>query len=444
MGNWARDVIWWHVYPLGFTGAEREALPSTAEPVSRLGHLEAWLDYLVDLGANGLALGPVFASETHGYDTVDHYRIDRRLGDEGDLESLIDACHDRGIRVLLDGVFNHVGRGHPAFADVLAHGRASRFASWFRIDWDGEGPDGFAYETFEGHGHLVALDYDEPEVADHVVEVMAHWLDRGADGWRLDAAYALPPRFWREVTGRVRERHPDAWFVGEVIHAPYEPWVTEGGLDAVTQYELWKAVWSALNDRNLFELDHALERHRAVTALAPPLTFLGNHDVTRIASQLSEPAHLEHAVVLLATLPGIPSVYAGDEQGFTGVKEEHARGDDAVRPAFPDDPSGLAELGWPLYHRHQELLGLRRRHRWVVDADLEVLELANAAMACVVVGDGERLVVLLNLDDEGVGFDEAAAALPGEATVLAAADGVEEGQPWVLPPHGWSVLHVTP
>lgn len=442
MSSWARDVIWWHVYPLGFVGAEREALPADAAPVPRLAHLEAWLDYLVDLGANGLALGPVFASETHGYDTVDHHRVDARLGREGDLEALIAACHARGVRVLLDGVFNHVGRGHPAFADVLAHGRASRYASWFRIDWDGEGPDGFAYETFEGHDHLVALDHDEPEVADHIVEVMAHWLERGADGWRLDAAYAVPQRFWREVTDRVRERHPDAWFVGEVIHAPYEPWLTEGGLDAVTQYELWKAVWSSLDDRNLFELAHALERHREVVAVAPPLTFLGNHDVTRIASQLAEPDHLEHTVVLLATLPGVPSVYAGDEQGFTGVKEEHARGDDAVRPAFPADPSGLADPGWPLYHRHQELLGLRRRHRWLVDGELAVLELANAAMAYAVAGDGERLVVLLNLDGEAVDFDEAAEAVAADVDVLAAADGVEEAQPWTLPPHGWSVLRV--
>src|SRR3954447_10512714 len=182
---WADHVVWWQVYPLGFTGAERIAQPTT---VHRLPQLQNWLDYAVELGCSGLLLGPVFASETHGYDTVDHLRIDPRLGDDTDFDTLVTAAHDRGLRVLLDGVFNHVGRTHPRFPHS---------PTWFR-------PDGDDWATFEGHHQLVTLNHANPEVIDHVVEVMNHWLGRGADGWRLDAAYAVPRPFWATVTARVR------------------------------------------------------------------------------------------------------------------------------------------------------------------------------------------------------------------------------------------------
>src|SRR4051812_39482168 len=208
MPEWVQDAVWWHVYPLGFVGAERE-LPADGAVTHRLGRLVDWLDYAVELGANGLALGPVFAASTHGYDTVDHGRIDPRLGDDADFDALIKAAHDRGLRVLLDGVFNHVGREHPAFR---AAQRREATAAWFRTS---SSPPGYA--TFEGHDELPALNHDEPAVADMVVDVMRHWLARGADGWRLDVGYAVPAEFWRAVLERVRPDHPDAYFMAEMI-----------------------------------------------------------------------------------------------------------------------------------------------------------------------------------------------------------------------------------
>ena len=194
MAAWSEHTIWWQLHPISFTGAG----PAASRPARRWptgwAASRAWLDYLIELGCNGLALGPVFASESHGYDTVDHFRIDPRLGAEEDFDHLVRACHDRGIRVLLDGVLNHVGRGFPAFQDVLAHGAASRYASWFRLDFSAGGPDGFGYADFEGHRGLVALNHAEPAVQDYAARVLSHWLDRGADGWRLDAAYAVPRR----------------------------------------------------------------------------------------------------------------------------------------------------------------------------------------------------------------------------------------------------------
>src|SRR3954447_17411473 len=308
MPGWVQHAMWWQVYPLGFLGAEPTAIHGP--PLHRLPRLVDWLDYAVELGASGLALGPVFASETHGYDTVDHLRIDPRLGTEADFDALVEAAHSRGLRVLLDGVFNHVGRSHPAFRAVLEQGPSAPSASWFRLTWPRPWEPGVQPEAadFEGHGALVALNHDEPAVADHVVEVMNHWLDRGADGWRLDAAYAVPTSFWATVLSRVRAKHPAAYLVGEVIQGDYAEFVTASTMDSVTQYELWKAIWSALNSANFFELSWALQRHDGFLDTFVPLTFVGNHDVTRIASRLSDERDLPLALAILLTVGGTPSV----------------------------------------------------------------------------------------------------------------------------------------
>ncbi|HEY2238994.1 MAG TPA: alpha-amylase family glycosyl hydrolase, partial [Streptosporangiaceae bacterium] len=442
MADWPEHAIWWQLHPLTFTGAEAAA----PEPAHRLGRIEAWLDYLVDLGCNGLLLGPIFASQTHGYDTTDHFRIDPRLGTDEDFDHLVAQCQARGVRLLLDGVFNHVGREFGAFQDVLAHGRSSVFAPWFRLDFDAAGPDGFGYADFEGHHELVALNHSEPAVQDYVARVMTHWLDRGASGWRLDAAYAVPLPFWRAVTDRVRATHPGSWLVGELIHGDYEAAVHDGGLDSVTQYELWKAIWSSLNDENFFELAHALTRHNAYAAAFLPQTFVGNHDVTRLASRLTAPEHLPHALAVLFTVAGAPSVYAGDEQAFRGVKFDRAGGDDEIRPAFPGTPAELAPDGWPTYRLHQDLISLRRRHPWLARAGSEVLTLRNEFLAYRVLhpGDGPDLAVLLNLSAEPATADLhgrparyllGSVGAPAPAAEAAAASGT-------VPGHGWAILEL--
>ncbi len=369
--RWADQAIWWHVYPLGFTGAP---IRGEHDEAPRLAHLRAWLDHVVELGANGLLLGPVFASTSHGYDTLDHDRVDPRLGSGQDLDDLLADCRSRGLRVVLDGVFNHVGAEHPWVRQALAQGPDGERAGLFRIDWSD--PEQPAPEVFEGHGSLVALNHDNPAVADFVVDVMTRWLDRGIDGWRLDAAYAVPPQFWARVLPRVREAHPDAWIVGEVIHGDYAELARESQLDSITQYELWKAVWSSLLDGNFFELDWTLSRHNALFAAQTPQTFVGNHDVTRIASMVGDGGAVL-ALVVLMTVGGIPSVYYGDEWAYRGVKQERFGGDDAIRPAMPATPSGLAESGRWMFEIHQELIGLRRRHPWLVRATTTAVELTN-------------------------------------------------------------------
>jgi glycosidase len=441
--SWVERAIWWQVYPLGFVGAEREACAGGGV-THRLGHVVAWLDYAVNLGVSGILLGPIFASSTHGYDTVDHFQIDNRLGDEADFDVLVKAAHDRGLRIVLDGVFNHVGRDHPMFQRVIADGPHSSAASWFRLTRSadealGEERD---YATFEGHRQLVVLNHEEAAVADYVERVMSYWLERGVDGWRLDAAYAVPHRFWMRVLSAVRARHPDAFIFGEVIHGDYAGIVRETGVDSVTQYELWKAIWSALNDRNCFELAWALDRHNAMLDTFVPQTFIGNHDATRIASRLLDERHLAHALLILMTCGGLPSIYAGDEQAFRGIKEHRAGGDDAIRPAFPATPADLAPFGWPTYRLHQELIGLRRRHPWLHRARSRVTELRNTDLMFEAFHAENRLWVALNLADAPLVL-----AIPAAVDRLAGDFAVRRKGATTditLPPHGWGIVAEPP
>lgn len=419
--QWPLSTIWWHVYPLRFTGAERTAVPTVHH---RLAQLTDWLPYARDLGCNGLLLGPVFSSASHGYDTLDYFTLDRRLGDNDDLEALIAAAKAHGFRLLFDGVFNHVGRGSSLVTDALTGGPHSPAGRMVR--WSGE-----HLWYFEGHDQLVELDHSNDDVVALITDVMCHWLERGIDGWRLDAAYAAGASAWRPIADAVHDRFPEAWLMGEVIHGDYATFVAESGLDSVTQYELWKATWSSLDAVNMYELEWTLGRHAEFCTHFAPLTFIGNHDVTRIASKLTDPRHLGHAIALLALLPGVPAVYSGDEQGFTGVKEDNAFGDDAVRPRFPATPDELAPFGRPIMELHQRLLGMRRRHPWLWTAQVATRDVRNDSLVIELApADGTPnpgLELTLNLADEP--------RPAGQGQVLASSeDGARN-----TPAHGWTL-----
>ncbi|EGR97042.1 alpha-amylase family protein [Cutibacterium namnetense] len=365
--EWVDHLIGWHVYPLGFVGAPMHL--ESQEVSHRLGHLEVWLDHVVALGCSGLVLGPVFSSASHGYDTLNYFTIDPRLGDDADFDHLLQAAHDRGLSVLVDGVFNHVSSRNHIAQDAQNAGpdsEAGRMVRWR----DGQ------LDVFEGHGGLITLNHDNPAVRELITQVMNYWCDRGVDGWRLDAAYCVNPEFWAAVLPAVREKHPNVWIFGEVIHGDYAGIVRTSGMDSVTQYELWKAIWSSIEFHNFFELDHALGRHNEFSDAFTPMTFVGNHDVTRIASKVGQDGAIL-ATAILATIGGIPLIYYGDELAYRGVKEERIGGDDDIRPVFPARPADLSNLGADTLRAHQDLLGLRRRHPWLVDARTQALELTN-------------------------------------------------------------------
>ena len=185
--NRLEHAIWWHVYALGFCGAPiREPDPS---PGPRLERLTGALDYVQELGVNGLIVGPLFDSASHGYDTLDHLRIDPRLGGDAEFDALVSAAHERGMAVLLDGVFNHVSAQHPRYLQAVAEGPGSPAGDAFRLSWRDGRPEPY---VFEGHFDLVELALEHESARRLVVDAMNHWLDRGIAGWRLDAAYRVP------------------------------------------------------------------------------------------------------------------------------------------------------------------------------------------------------------------------------------------------------------
>ncbi|MXQ12337.1 alpha-amylase family glycosyl hydrolase [Microvirga makkahensis] len=297
MPDWASDAFIYNLYPLGAVGAPaRNDLRAPAS--QRIEQLYAWISHVQAVGADALLLGPVFESTAHGYDKADFFCVDRRLGTNEEFAQRSKALHQRGVRLVLDGVFHHVGRDFWAFRDVLAHGQASPYCHWFHPDFTGRSPHGdpFYYEGWNGHYDLVKLRMTHPEVREHIFAAIRMWVEEfGINGLRLDAADALDLGFQKELAAFCRALRPDFWIMAEVIHGDYRRWINEGGADSVTNYELHKGLYSSHNDRNLFEVAHSLTRQFGHGGLYEGLllyNFADNHDVERIASRLKEAGHL--------------------------------------------------------------------------------------------------------------------------------------------------------
>ncbi len=443
--HWLDGLTWWHVYPLGFSGAERDT-GQVQGTVHRLRHVVEWLDYAQSLGCRGLQLGPVFASQSHGYDTTDHMRIDHRLGDEADFDALASACRARGMRLLLTGVFHYVGRTHPLFQAAAASGNApgnggAQAARWFQRTWpeDGGPPE---YGTVEGRSGLVTLNHEEPEVASYVVQIMNHWLDRGADGWLLDSAHAVPPAFWRTVVEQVRQRHADAWLVGEVPIGEPAGFLEGSGLDGVAARALMEPLRRSLNEADLPRLAAQVDLLATHAPEHPPLTFVGTHDVTRLASSLTDQRHFGHAIAALFSLPGSPSVYYGDEQAFRGVCTTDDQ--EPVRPRFPEGPGSLAPWGWSIYHLHRRLVEMRSRHPWLTTSRPTVAEVAGSAIALRSLPEGREgrwLTALLNVADDPRRFS---VDLPRPTVEVQSDDANGEPDIQVVPGHTWRVISHDP
>ena len=335
MSHWFTDSVFYHIYPLGFCGAPE--YNDFGQPVPRLDQLHDWIPHLKELGVNALYLGPVFQSVKHGYDTADYYQIDSRLGDNASFAALCDALHANGIKVVLDGVFNHVGREFWAFKDVREKGQGSPYCGWFHnLNFGGPSPmgDPFWYDFWQGHYELVKLNLRHPDVVRHLLDAVGMWMDTfHIDGLRLDAADCVDFDFFRALKGFVKGKNPEFWLMGEIIHGDYARWANPDLLDSVTNYECWKGLWSSHNDKNYFEIAHSLNRQFGPGGIYQNLAlynFADNHDVDRLASKLKEPAHLENVYTLLYTMPGIPSLYYGSEWALKGERTKTS--DAPLRP----------------------------------------------------------------------------------------------------------------
>jgi cyclomaltodextrinase / maltogenic alpha-amylase / neopullulanase len=335
--SWASDAIFYHIFPLGLCGAPRKNEPS-CQPQHRLEKLLPWLDHAREMGATAILLGPVMEAGTHGYDVIDYFSVDRRLGEQSTLTHIAEEVHRRGMRLVLDGVFHHVGRDFPAFRDVRENGRSSRFTDWFHLDFSDTSPcnDPFSYKSWNGCHDLVKLNLQNPEVRQHLFDAVSSWIrEYHIDGLRLDAADHLDMGFMNDLADLCRRLKADFWLMGEVVKGPYSQWLLEGGLDSVTNYECYKGFYSSHNDGNYFEIAHTLRHHFGKDGIyrsAGLYSFVDNHDVERVVTRLDNPAHLYPLYCLLFTVPGIPAIYYGSEFGTEGAKS--ARDDWSLRPVL--------------------------------------------------------------------------------------------------------------
>lgn len=399
MTHWSHAATFYHLYPLGALGAPSRN-DFTRPPEGRLQRLHGWLKPLQDLGVDALYLGPLFESSAHGYDTADYFTVDRRLGTRDDLVRFCEDARAHGMRVVLDAVFHHVGRDFWAFRDVQAHGARSPYVGWFHLDFQRRSPygDPFRYEGWNGHFDLVKLNTQHPGVREHLFEAVRLWTrDFEIDGLRLDAADVLDRDFQQALASHCRRLRPDFWLLGEVIHGDYRHWANPAMLDSVTNYELYKGLYSSHNDRNYFEVAHSLQRQFGPGGLyrdLPLYTFADNHDVDRVASRLKEPAHLYPLYTLLFTVPGIPSLYYGSEWGVTGVKSPQS--DAPLRPRL--DPGEGARVGEhpDLARAIARLARIRRQHAALQRGSYRQLAVTSEQLAFMRELPQERIVVAVN------------------------------------------------
>ena len=401
--SWYNEAIFYHIYPLGLTGAPKTNDYSAS--VSRLNTLLPWIDHIKEIGCTALYIGPLFESVGHGYETTDYKKLDSRLGTNEDLKNFVAVCHEKGIKVIFDGVFNHTGRDFFAFKDIQQNREHSRYLNWYcNVNFGGnnEYNDGFSYENWGGYNLLVKLNQRNPEVQNYICDVIRFWVSEfDVDGIRLDAADVLDFDFMRALRRTAAEVKEDFWLMGEVIHGDYSRWVNGETLHSVTNYALHKALYSGHNDHNYFEIAHTVKYLQNMGNL-DLYNFVDNHDVERIYTKLSNKAHFAPVHVLLYTLPGVPSIYYGSEFGIEGKKEKFS--DDSLRPVLNIEDYADAVQKNPCTALIAALGKVRQHTPALSYGSYAELQLTNRQFAFARDLDGVRVIVTVNNDDNAAGM----------------------------------------
>ncbi len=402
--KWYNEAVFYHIYPLGLAGAPK--INDYGEPVHRLNKLIPWIDHIKEIGCTALYIGPLFESVGHGYETTDYRKLDSRLGTNEDLKEFVSICHEKGVRVIFDGVFNHTGRDFFAFKDIQQNREHSRYLNWYcNVNFYGnnEYNDGFSYENWGGYNLLVKLNQRNPEVRDYICDVIRFWVSEfDVDGIRLDAADVLDFDFMRALRRTAEEVKEDFWLMGEVIHGDYSRWVNGETLHSVTNYALHKALYSGHNDHNYFEIAHTVKYLQNMGNL-DLYNFVDNHDVERIYTKLSNKAHFAPVHVLLYTLPGVPSIYYGSEFGIEGKKERFS--DDSLRPALELDDYRDALKENPCTVLVAALGRIRQKTPALSYGSYTELQLTNRQYAFARDFDGVRVIITVNNDDCDAGMN---------------------------------------
>ncbi|HPF16257.1 MAG TPA: alpha-amylase family glycosyl hydrolase [Thermotogota bacterium] len=397
--KWYEQTTFYHIYPLGFCGDRIGKMKSPIKKITQ------YLEYIHHLGFTGIYLGPLFESISHGYDTTDYFKVDGRLGDNNDLRELIRKAHDLGIRVILDGVFNHVGRNFFAFQDILQKRENSQYLDWFSaLDFqsDNRHHDGFSYHTWESHEELVQLNLRSESVKGYLFEAIRSWVrDFDIDGLRLDAADCLDLEFLKHLRYHTRTLKEDFWLMGEIIHGDYNQWACEDKLHSVTNYECYKGLYSSFNDRNFYEIAYSLNRQFGKCGIYQNkhhYNFLDNHDVDRIASKLLRHIDLFPLHILLYTIPGVPSIYYGSEWAITGKRTSSS--DLALRPVFDLDLFKRQTEFGDLSQLIQRLNMIRKGHLSLSQGDYTQIYLDHSQLIFKRESDKEKIYIGINASDQ--------------------------------------------
>ncbi len=405
--SYINESVIYNIYPLGYCGA----------PKANDGRLEYRLDKIYDciehfkkMSINVLVFNPVFESSRHGYDTIDYRKIDCRLGDNNSFKEICDTLHSNGIKVILDGVFNHVGRDFFAFKDVQKNLQNSRYCGWFQnLNFGGNSPKGdpFWYEGWAGHYDLVKLNLQNDEVVNYLLDSVKMWIDEfDIDGLRLDAADCIDIEFFKKLKNTCKAKKPDFWLYGEITHGDYNRWANNDTLDSVTNYECYKGIYSSHNDHNYFEIAHSLNRQFGNGGIYKNIytfNFVDNHDVNRIASMLKDKNHLYNIYTLMYTMPGVPSIYYGSEFGIEGKRSQFS--DYELRPCL--DLNNIENADYNLFEHIVKLGKIRLALDGLKYGNYDNVNIMNEKLVYKRQSDNQTVFVAFNLTDhdDKIGFD---------------------------------------
>ena len=432
---WSYEGIFYQIYPIGFCGAPTA---NDGKTVSRILKLKDWSSYLESLGISSILLNPIFESDNHGYDTRDYKKIDCRLGTNEDFAEVCKDLHAHNVKIVLDGVFNHVGRGFWAFKDVQEKKWDSPYKDWFCINFDGNScyNDGFWYEGWEGHFELVKLNLANSAVVDYLLECVKGWIDEfDIDGLRLDVAYCLDRNFMKRLRSFCQELKPDFALIGEVLFGDYNQIVNDEMLHSCTNYECYKGIYSSFNSMNMFEIAHSLNRQYGpeqwcIYRGKHLMSFVDNHDVTRIASILTNKNHLPLTYGLLLGMPGVPCIYYGSEWGEEGVKAPN--NDYALRPCFEEPkPNELTE-------EIKKMIHVRTGSNALCHGSYRNVVLTNHQLIFERRTDDERMLVAINASDAP--FTAHNGELGGTMTDLLTGNEIQMSGQLEMPPYSVQYL----
>lgn len=432
---WSYEGIFYQIYPIGFCGAPTA---NDGKTVSRILKLKDWSSYLESLGISSILLNPIFESDNHGYDTRDYKKIDCRLGTNEDFAEVCKDLHAHNVKIVLDGVFNHVGRGFWAFKDVQEKKWDSPYKDWFCINFDGNScyNDGFWYEGWEGHFELVKLNLANSAVVDYLLECVKGWIDEfDIDGLRLDVAYCLDRNFMKRLRSFCQELKPDFALIGEVLFGDYNQIVNDEMLHSCTNYECYKGIYSSFNSMNMFEIAHSLNRQYGpeqwcIYRGKHLMSFVDNHDVTRIASILTNKNHLPLTYGLLLGMPGVPCIYYGSEWGEEGVKAPN--NDYALRPCFEEPkPNELTE-------EIKKMIHVRTGSNALCHGSYRNVVLTNHQLIFERRTDDERMLVAINASDAP--FTAHNGELGGTMTDLLTGNEIQMNGQLEMPPYSVQYL----